>query len=160
MIPSRSQRIRVRTECPFVCPLASWELCAQHLSKSPKGKRAIPRSGGGDCHPKTWTVHPPSPQWLVQTLLQFWDHLLEFCALRCGAKAVPVCFAQNALSGHERELALQEMWQPGCLVGATTSCKPGLEHVGAPALSSCHAPACRFWVPAWSWGFTPPGLFF
>lgn len=67
--PEGLKGLGLELSVPLSVSFASWELCAQHLSKSPKGKRAIPRSGGGDCHPKAWSVHPPSPQWLVWTLL-------------------------------------------------------------------------------------------
>lgn len=53
-------------------PVFPQELRAQHLSKSPKGKRVIPGArGGGGCHPRAQTLFPPSHQWLFQTLQQF-----------------------------------------------------------------------------------------
>ena len=87
---------RVRAKHPCARPVCPQELRAQHLNKSPKGKRAIPGAGRGGCHPRALTLLPPSHQWLV------WDSpaalgssLCQFCALRCGAKPVPVLFAQR-----------------------------------------------------------------
>lgn len=63
---SKKPTVGLGLSVPVSVPIAPQELCAQHLSKSPKGKRAIPRA---------LTLHSVSHQCLAQTLLRFWRGL-------------------------------------------------------------------------------------
>lgn len=55
---SEKPTVELELSIPVPVVFAPQELCAQHLNKSPKGKRAIPGAGGCDCHPRAlMSVH-------------------------------------------------------------------------------------------------------
>lgn len=115
-----SEKPTVELELSISVPVvfAPQELCAQHLSKSPKGKRAIPGAGGCDCHPRALMSVHRLTSGLSRLSCSSAIVSVRVSCVTMWSKACPCVFCTKAVNHQEGELAAEEMGILGAWLGS------------------------------------------
>lgn len=99
-------------------PFSLQELCPQHLSKSPKGKRAIPGVEEVAVTPEPCLSIPCLTSCSSRLPCSSGIISLQVLCIKTWSKACPCGFCTKAMNHQERELAMEEMRILGAWLGS------------------------------------------